>query len=80
MALPTRTRRGEDLAAVPREELRAAIRKCHQTLWEGGRRSPIAAFGEFSKIVFIKHRDENEPGYRGRRSPIAFQRRDGDTA
>ena len=36
---------GNDLAAVPREELRAAIRKCHQTLWEGGRRSPIAAFG-----------------------------------
>ena len=35
---------GKDLPAVPREELRAAIRKCHQTLWEGGRRSPIAAF------------------------------------
>ena len=37
---------GKDLVAVPREELRAAIRKCHQTLWEGGRRSPIAAFGQ----------------------------------
>ena len=49
---------GKDLAAVPREELRAAIRKCHQTLWEGGRRSPIAAFGEFCKIIFVKHRDE----------------------
>jgi type I restriction enzyme M protein len=44
----------EDLFAVPREELRAAIRKCHQTLWEGGRRSPIAAFGEFCKIIFVK--------------------------
>ena len=68
-----------DLAAVPREELRAAIRKCHQTLWEGGRRSPIAAFGEFSKLVFIKHRDEKDlnrqPG-----QPYAFQRRDGETA
>ena len=31
---------GQDLAGVSREELRAAIRKCHQTLWEGGRRSP----------------------------------------
>ena len=60
---------GRDLAAVPREELRSAIRKCHQILWEGGCRSPIAAFGEFSKIVFIKHRDEKD-----------FQRRDGETA
>lgn len=42
---------GQDLSAVPREELRSAIRKCHQTLWEGGRRSPIAAFGEFCKIM-----------------------------
>ena len=68
-----------DLTAVPREELRAAIRKCHQTLWEGGRRSPIAAFGEFSKLVFIKHRDEKNLD-RGDGQPYAFQRRDGETA
>ena len=74
-----KNKRGKDLVAVPREELRAAIRKCHQTLWEGGRRSPIAAFGEFSKLVFIKHRDEknlDRPDYQ----PYAFQRRDGETA
>jgi type I restriction enzyme M protein len=65
---------GKDLAAVPREELRAAIRKCHQTLWEGGRRSPINAFGEFCKIVFIKHRDEKNPE-RQDEEPYAFQRR-----
>ena len=70
---------GQDLAAVPREELRAAIRKCHQTLWEGGRRSPIAAFGEFSKLVFIKHRDEKDLD-RPDGQPYAFQRRDGETA
>ena len=70
---------GKDLAAIPREELRAAIRKCHQTLWEGGRRSPIAAFGEFSKIVFIKHLDEKNPD-RENGKPYAFQRRDGETA
>ena len=70
---------GKDLAAVPREELRAVIRKCHQTLWEGGRRSPIAAFGEFSKIVFIKHRDEKDLD-RPDGKPYAFQRRDGETA
>ena len=69
----------QDLAAVSREELRAAIRKCHQTLWEGGRRSPIAAFGEFSKLVFIKYRDEKNPLLR-RGEPYAFQRRDEETA
>ena len=70
---------GQDLAAVSREELRAAIRKCHQTLWEGGRRSPIAAFGEFSKLVFIKHLDEKDLD-RQQGEPYDFQRRDGETA
>ena len=69
---------GKDLAAVPREELRSAIRKCHQTLWEGGRRSPIVAFGEFSKLVFIKHRDEKDPE-RADGQPYVFQHRDGET-
>lgn len=30
-----KNKQGQDLTAVPREELRSAIRKCHQTLWEG---------------------------------------------
>jgi type I restriction enzyme M protein len=70
---------GRDLAAVPREVLRAAIRKCHQTLWEGGRRSPIAAFGEFCKIIFVKHRDEKNPDIDDGK-PYDFQRRDGESA
>lgn len=70
---------GKDLSAIPREELRSAIRKCHQTLWEGGRRSPIAAFGEFCKLIFVKHRDEKNPD-REDGKPYAFQRRDGETA
>ncbi len=74
-----KNKNGHDLSAIPREELRAAIRKCHQTLWEGGRRSPIAAFGEFSKLVFIKHRDEKNLN-REHGQPYAFQRRDGETA
>jgi type I restriction enzyme M protein len=64
-----------DLPAIPREELRAAIRKCHQSLWEGGRRSPIAAFGEFCKLIFVKHRDEKNPA-RDDGEPYAFQRGD----
>ena len=63
---------------MPREELRAAIHKCHQTLWEGGRRSPIAAFGEFSKLVFLKHLDEKNDDI-GDGEPYEFQRRDGET-
>ena len=70
--------RSKDLAAVPREELRAAIRKCHQTLWEGGRRNTFTAFGEFCKIVFVKHRDEKDIN-RVDGQPYAFQRRDGET-
>src|ERR1700730_10957794 len=70
---------GKDLAAVAREALRAAIRKCHQTLWEGGRRSPIAAFGEFCKIIFVKHRDEKNPE-RKDGEPYTFQRRREETA
>jgi type I restriction enzyme M protein len=53
---------GSDLEPVPREELIAAIRKCHQTLWEGGKRSAIIAFGEFCKLIFVKIQDELKPG------------------
>ncbi len=74
-----KNRVGQDLSAVPREELRSAIRKCHQTLWEGGRRSPIAAFGEFCKIVFVKYRDEKNPDLEDDQ-PYAFQRRDGESS
>ena len=69
---------GRDLTTVSRVELRDAIRKCHQTLWEGGKRSPIAAFGEFCKLVFIKHRDEKDLD-RQDGEHYNFQRRDGET-
>ena len=66
-----------DLRAVPREDLRSAIRKCHQTLWGGGKRSPIVAFGEFCKLVFVKHRDEKAARPDG--EPYAFQVGSGET-
>jgi type I restriction enzyme M protein len=49
----------------------AAIRKCHQTLWGGGRLSPPAAFGEFCKIIFVKVRDERAARKKG--DPYEFQ-------
>lgn len=68
--------RGKDLKRISREELRSAIRRCHQTLWEGGKRSAIAAFGEFSKIIFVKIRDEinTDDG-----KPYSFQRKTSET-
>ena len=38
-----------DIRPVAREDLIAAIKKCHQTLWGGGRLSPPTAFGELCK-------------------------------
>ena len=60
------------------EELRAAIRQMSSNFVGRRRRSPIAAFGEFCKVIFVKHKD--------RRTPIAqtenptFQRRDREEA
>ncbi|MFA5805422.1 MAG: N-6 DNA methylase [Melioribacteraceae bacterium] len=69
----------KDISAIPRDELRSVIRKCHQTLWEGGKRSPIAAFGEFSKIIFVKIKDETNR-QRKKGEPYEFQRRTEESA
>ena len=68
----------EQLTAISREELRSTIRRCHQILWDGGKRSPMAAFGEFCKLAFLKQRDEIETVG----STVAnyqFQRKPGET-
>jgi type I restriction enzyme M protein len=61
----------QDIRPVSKGELIAAIQKCHQTLWGGGRLSPPAAFAEFCKIIFVKVRDEKEPRKKG--DPYDFQ-------
>jgi type I restriction enzyme M protein len=61
----------QDIKPVSKGELIAAIKKCHQTLWGGGRLSPPAAFGEFCKIIFVKVRDEKAPRKKG--EPYEFQ-------
>lgn len=61
----------QDIRPVSKGELIAAIKKCHQTLWGGGRLSPPAAFGEFCKIIFVKVRDEKANRKKG--DPYAFQ-------
>ena len=61
----------QDIRPVSKGDLIAAIKKCHQTLWGGGRLSPPAAFAEFCKIIFVKVRDEKTPRKKG--EPYEFQ-------
>lgn len=60
-----------DIHPVAREDLIAAIKKCHDTLWGGGRLSPPTAFGELCKLIFVKIKDEKEPRKKG--EPYQFQ-------
>ncbi|MBQ8140265.1 MAG: restriction endonuclease subunit M [Clostridia bacterium] len=60
-----------DIKPVAREELIAAIKKCHQTLWGGGRLSPPTAFGELCKLIFVKISDEQK--HRKNGEPYEFQ-------
>ncbi len=60
-----------DIKPVSREDLIATIKKCHQTLWGGGRLSPPTAFGELCKLIFVKISDEQKPRKKG--EPYQFQ-------
>lgn len=60
-----------DIKTVSREDLITAIKKCHQTLWGGGRLSPPTAFGELCKLIFVKISDEQKPRRKG--EPYQFQ-------
>lgn len=60
-----------DIKPVTREKLITAIKKCHQTLWGGGRLSPPTAFGELCKLIFVKISDEKKARKQG--EPYDFQ-------
>jgi type I restriction enzyme M protein len=60
-----------DIRPVTKQELMAALRKCHQTLWGGGRLSPPTAFGELCKLIFVKISDEQAKRRVG--EPYEFQ-------
>lgn len=66
-----------DIGAVTRDDLIKTIRKCHQTLWGGGRLSPPMAFGELTKLIFLKTRDEKRPRKKG--EPYEFQIKTNET-
>jgi len=39
-------------------KLSNTFQKCHDSIWEGGKRDPASAFDEFSKILMVKIYDE----------------------
>ena len=61
----------DDIQPVSKESLIATIKKCHDTLWGGGRLSPPLAFGELCKLLYVKIRDEKTPRKNGQ--PYQFQ-------
>ena len=49
---------GKDLKIGSREELMKVLEKCHDTVWQGGKLAPTAAFDEIAKLLFCKLKDE----------------------
>lgn len=49
---------GRDIKPVPRNALEAKIRRAHSIIWAGGKRDPLTAFDEWSKLLFAKVNDE----------------------
>ena len=47
-----------DIEQVSERELSSRIRRAHSTIWAGGRRDPLKAFDEWSKLLFAKVIDE----------------------
>lgn len=47
-----------DLRAVSFEVLLRRFQRCHDAIWEGGKRDPATSFDEFSKLLMTKIYDE----------------------
>lgn len=66
-----------DILAVDSATLGSLIRRAHYIIWAGGRRDPLSAFDEWSKLLFAKVIDERTtPTGRPRR----FQFGNGETS
>jgi len=50
--------KGKDLKTALFDELIKRFQKCHDEIWEGGKRDPATAFDEFSKLLMAKIYDE----------------------
>ena len=50
----------KELKTVSREELIKTLKKCHDTIWQGGKLNPTTAFDEVAKLLFCKIKDEKD--------------------
>lgn len=66
----------EDISAVPTTALEQAVRRAHSAIWAGGRRDPLTAFEEWSKLLFAKVIDERTTA---NGQPRPFQRGTNET-
>jgi type I restriction enzyme M protein len=51
-------RTAQDIRAATRAVLENRIRRAHSIIWAGGKRDPLTAFDEWSKLLFAKVNDE----------------------
>lgn len=58
----------DDIRPVGSKKLETKVRRTHSLIWAGGKRDPLAAFDEWSKLLFAKVHDE-------RRTPNGQPRR-----
>lgn len=49
-----------DIKTVSKDELIRALKKAHDTVWQGGRLAPTTAFDEVAKLLFCKLKDEKD--------------------
>ena len=47
-----------DIGPLPPQALESRIRAAHSAIWSGGKRDPLTAFDEWSKLLFAKVADE----------------------
>ena len=47
-----------DIAPVTARQLEAKIKRAHSIIWAGGKRDPLTAFDQWSKLLFAKVEDE----------------------
>lgn len=47
-----------DIAPVSARQLEAKIKRAHSIIWAGGKRDPLTAFDQWSKLLFAKVEDE----------------------
>lgn len=50
----------EDIGPKSAQHIEARIRKAHSVIWSGGKRDPLTAFDEWSKLLFAKVFDERK--------------------